>query len=540
MSNSLQKAIYEVYFSEERDKYHSISDAILSKTNVLSVEISRYYLSKSKYEIVVPHSVGDFKGHKIERIPIDCLGHSEFGFIELIYLEASGISEDTLLFIASMLSRQLQMDWLRNLMDKAAQDVDPSLEEDDYIQTLAKVCRKAAASAYSLVYEAVEKNLYCRAVCDHEESFDERFAANAFTLPASSYVGKILSPAKAQDQVFLHSGITDLTVYFRDRLKDGTIETVLVSPITISKRRIGVLVFAYKHNFSFSGEVRRGIGILSNLVGAAIENFRFRKEREYYSSQIFWSGSQALNYELMQGFRHWAGHSVDDLDNYLFELFMRPELSEVQKQLEPLKKKINSARDDVATALENMERLSENYNFRPELTSIVDTFEQAKDILIYEIQRDSINFVYGQVDQREFLAHKDALRAVFLNLILNSIQAFRSVGRHPNPTIYLSTRKLDNSLFFTYSDNGPGIRLSKNIKSFSDVWKPEVSSKDGTGFGMPMIRHVIQNLHYGEINLKFSKSTQSGFTVEAILPTDGYEKYTSEAKRDAHGRHSSR
>ncbi|MGD9345861.1 MAG: ATP-binding protein [Candidatus Aminicenantes bacterium] len=103
------------------------------------------------------------------------------------------------------------------------------------------------------------------------------------------------------------------------------------------------------------------------------------------------------------------------------------------------------------------------------------------------------------------------LNQVFLNLLINSIQAIESEGR-----ITITTYQKDNSVYISIADDGMGIPK----EDINRVFDPGFTTKGvgvGTGLGLSISYKIIKN-HDGEIKAESEVGKGSKFTI--ILPLD--------------------
>ena len=96
------------------------------------------------------------------------------------------------------------------------------------------------------------------------------------------------------------------------------------------------------------------------------------------------------------------------------------------------------------------------------------------------------------------------LDAVFINLVVNSIQAL-----HEGGTIEIKISEKDNLAILEFIDSGEGI----NQEDLDKVFEPLFTTKQkGTGLGLASCKNIIEQ-HNGEITVKNNPTT---FTI--ILP----------------------
>jgi len=108
-----------------------------------------------------------------------------------------------------------------------------------------------------------------------------------------------------------------------------------------------------------------------------------------------------------------------------------------------------------------------------------------------------INFVPDEIliegDERK-------LEIVFINLILNAIQAIENNGKID---IIFSTTK--SSVIIDIKDSGPGI----NMEPIENIFNPLVTTKQkGTGLGLASVKNIIVQ-HKGIISVKNNPTTFS-------------------------------
>ncbi len=108
-----------------------------------------------------------------------------------------------------------------------------------------------------------------------------------------------------------------------------------------------------------------------------------------------------------------------------------------------------------------------------------------------------------------FEGEEKKLQQVFLNLLLNAIQAMEGSG---NLSVSLSRSKSDYTLEF--ADNGPGIPE----RDLERVFEPFYTTRpSGSGLGLAIARRVVED-HNGEISIAAGK--YEGTVVTVKLPVD--------------------
>ena len=141
--------------------------------------------------------------------------------------------------------------------------------------------------------------------------------------------------------------------------------------------------------------------------------------------------------------------------------------------------------------------------------------ERVKNLLANQMAKKSITFsITGAEAGNSFLVAGDKFSQVFLNLILNAIDAVPDRG-----TIAVRITKQNNITLVSVEDNGPGVPEENKEKIFT----PFYSSKEGgTGLGLSISRKIIES-YGGQITVSPGKKGGSCFTV--TLPDQTFKDH---------------
>jgi signal transduction histidine kinase len=115
-----------------------------------------------------------------------------------------------------------------------------------------------------------------------------------------------------------------------------------------------------------------------------------------------------------------------------------------------------------------------------------------------EVVRDfSDDVSVVQVDGRQ-------IEQVFLNLVLNAIQAMQHRGR-----VTISTRAGHRDLVVSVADSGPGIRPD----AIAHIFQPFFTTRSqGTGLGLAIVKKIVE-AHGGRIEAASPPGSGAVFTV---------------------------
>jgi len=107
----------------------------------------------------------------------------------------------------------------------------------------------------------------------------------------------------------------------------------------------------------------------------------------------------------------------------------------------------------------------------------------------------------------------DGLKQVFLNIILNAVQAMEGVGE-----LWIGGKREGSWILVSMRDSGPGMTLDSKERIFEAFYstKPE-----GTGLGLSIGKSIIEK-HGGAIRVESEPG--EGTTFHLKIPTDAPEE----------------
>ncbi len=185
-------------------------------------------------------------------------------------------------------------------------------------------------------------------------------------------------------------------------------------------------------------------------------------------------------------------------------------ISRIFRALDDSKKVIQSGSDRVINIVS---RLRSFIHLDEAELKKVDIHQGIEDtlVLVQHELKNNINVIknYGEIPP--FSCYPRQLNQVFLNVLLNGIQAIEGDG-----TITVTTDQKNNKAHISFADDGVGIP-KENINK---VFDPGFTTKGvgvGTGLGLSICYKVIKN-HGGEIQLESKLGRGSKFTI--VLPLD--------------------
>ncbi len=285
------------------------------------------------------------------------------------------------------------------------------------------------------------------------------------------------------------------------------ISRIIAQPITLLKEKaleIGKGNFAVNVEYNSSDEIGELSQAFNSMALSLDKNITERKklEAEILRSEKFAAlgkMSAVLAHEIKTPLTS-IKMNVDILNQ---TLTLKPE---DQEAFQIIGKEINRLTELVKEVLQ-VSRTAPLKLSTLDLKQFVDEIFHQVELVSKQKQ---ISFINNTIEV-EFAGDGDKLKQVFLNMILNSIDAIKKDG-----TITVSSHQEDNYLLIGVTDDGCGVEEPDNI--FDPFFTTKVS---GTGLGLSISQKIIEQ-HNGKLSLISSCPGETIFEIK--LPLNDYGK----------------
>jgi PAS domain S-box-containing protein len=244
-----------------------------------------------------------------------------------------------------------------------------------------------------------------------------------------------------------------------------------------------------------------------------LENITEKKKME---EQLLQTSKLASLGQLTAGISHEIGNPLASISSLVQELqslelcqpedlaFTRDSLETINNHLARIAKIVRSLGD--FARISASEKMPTNIN---------ELLDQTINLVKYDKRSRKIEFT-AQADPIPLLqVNPDQIQQVFLNLVLNAIDAMPEGGR-----LEVAIRRVDPWVLIRFTDNGGGIDPSVLDRIFDPFFTTKPLGK-GTGLGLSICYGIIKD-HNGQISVKSKKG--SGTTFEVRLPMEEMEE----------------
>jgi len=150
-----------------------------------------------------------------------------------------------------------------------------------------------------------------------------------------------------------------------------------------------------------------------------------------------------------------------------------------------------------------------------------ESLEEIISLIDYRLKSLNINLVLD-LKPVTIYAQKERLQQVFINIILNALDAMPGGGQ-----LSIQTRQQDNQAIVKISDTGLGIKPEHLPRIFDPFFTTKGIGK-GTGLGLSISFAIIKE-HEGQILVDSQVGQGTTFTI--ILPVNLAEKDLKQSRR---------
>jgi two-component system phosphate regulon sensor histidine kinase PhoR len=111
------------------------------------------------------------------------------------------------------------------------------------------------------------------------------------------------------------------------------------------------------------------------------------------------------------------------------------------------------------------------------------------------------------------LADRDTLLQAAINLVSNALKYTPDGGR-----VTIRSRLDGDNVVFEVQDTGVGLSPEDRLKVFEKFYrvKKDQQMASGTGLGLPLVKHIVEDVHAGKIEVE--SELGQGSTFRIILP----------------------
>lgn len=230
-------------------------------------------------------------------------------------------------------------------------------------------------------------------------------------------------------------------------------------------------------------------GKVSGLIGISMDISAIKKKEDQLRNLINLTSIQ--NKKLIN-FAHIVSHNLRSHSANFSMLLQFLKSEDNEKEREHIVSMLTQASDNLLETLENLNQvvdINTNINLKKEQLNIHDTIVKVQHSLVAFFDKNQVQ-IHNEVDKKLVVKSVPAyLDSIILNLLTNAVK-YRDPNR--KPVITLTTKKLDQKVILSVSDNGLGIDLERYGDKIFGMYKTFHNNKDAKGFGLYLVRNQVE------------------------------------------------
>ncbi len=231
---------------------------------------------------------------------------------------------------------------------------------------------------------------------------------------------------------------------------------------------------------------------------------RSREELLRAQKQIYQAEKLASIGRLASGVAHEINNPLNGIKSCLYAIEKNPENTERNKEYLEL---IDEGITNIELIVKKLLGFARQKGESNEQVNIKENIEKVLSLLDYRLRQKKARVVRDCDDSLVVRGDAQLLQEVFMNLIINALDAIDEEG-----TIEIRTRKNKTHAVIEISDNGAGISPDEMKNIFDPFYTTKEPGK-GTGLGLSVSLGIIDNMG-GTIEAESEKGKGTKFTIK--------------------------
>ncbi len=291
----------------------------------------------------------------------------------------------------------------------------------------------------------------------------------------------------------------------------------IIVPLIVMNRINGMVLLGAKASGSFT---RAEVDLLITLLGQsalAFENALLYREQKHRLRKMYRSDRLATIGQIAAGAAHEIRNPLTSIRSTIQYLKKKDPDDERREMMDELIAEV----DRIDEIIRGMLSFSKPVKPLKEKVDLADLLQKTLNLTAPTARRNRVEFRFPPPAERiTLMADPQQLRQVFMNIILNAVQAMPQGGDLAIEMGAVALPDRASRIHTVFTDTGSGIPDS----DLEHIFDPFFTTKnDGTGLGLSISYGIIQQ-HGGEIEVRSRHgSPPTGTTITVILPEDKKE-----------------
>lgn len=306
-------------------------------------------------------------------------------------------------------------------------------------------------------------------------------------------------------------------------LQEG-VKSVLATPLVAREQIVGVFnLYSKTKTNAFDDEAMRLAGVFAAQAAIAIENARLVEELrraavelearvERRTRQLRQTQAQIIQAEKMAVVGRLASSVAHEVNNPLQAIALQLQLVVDDGVADPVGRRLAIIQEELARIAGIVQRLLDFQRPTPGKRApqnISALLDNVLSLAGKQLEQQNVTVIREEhADLKPILVVANQIKQVFLNLVLNAIEAMPEGGQ-----LHICTQQSDDMLTIAFTDTGIGMPA----EVMHQIFEPFFSTKTtGTGLGLA-VSHEIISQHGGQLEASSRPGQGSTFTVRLPL-----------------------
>lgn len=402
---------------------------------------------------------------------------------------------------------------LVDLLRESQRPIDFSLNEGDFYGEVMLLAALSAQIEFAVLREFTDEHeLRCLGTFGFDESKRELFDLS----PIDHYppFAEVVQTRLPHIACSMKGDMYD-TLRARDEI--SKVSSFVAVPVLVGKDIFGTFSFGSSLEYHYSDAETTALTSLANGLGVTIYNYRNFQRAALEVASYVDIGTAITAVEVAQATRHEARGLIDDAIVDLLTVTRVVQSSIGGRAAGPILEKANAIEErlhGLNIVLDKIKTASRAPSQEKRVIGLQEVWEQAKSQLTGKLGQARVESCsYDGRDVDVYVA-VDWFRQVFINLMLNSLDAFASgsTKKRGRRIRLVVERPSDRAreIVMSYVDNAGGINPASLKRMDGEpvtapidqaIFQPNVTSKsDGSGWGLALVRKILGD-HGGSVSL---------------------------------------
>ncbi len=302
---------------------------------------------------------------------------------------------------------------------------------------------------------------------------------------------------------------------------------MLVAPLLAQTHVIGVVLVMSRKINAYTEEDLHLLQALAPMLSATLENARLYedlkhllREREQAQARLIQTEKMAAIGRLVASLAHEINNPLQAIQGCL--TLAHEEIEEVKIDPSSLAYYVNVAEEEIDRISGILRRMRDFY--RParqeyRLTHVHDVLESVLALTRKQLEHNDITVEHRWSEELpQIYANPDRLKQVFLNFVLNAMDAMPEGGALTIITAETSRHPDGEAIKIVFADTGMGMDKATQARIFEPFF---TTKPDGSGLGLSISYGIIQ-AHRGDVDI--TSEVGRGTTMTIRLPVGSKEK----------------